>query len=457
MPYVNQEALFASLRREKVLKSGGRSQVSLVRTQTSNMRCIYRVFAGDGQAYRALLSVQCPYLPKVYAVAEEDGTVRVLEEYIQGDRLDEVLSCGPLSEEQSRSIVQQLCYGLRELHALGVVHRDIKPENVILRGSDAVLIDFDVSRISKADQNADTRVMGTAGYAAPEQYGFHQTDARADIYALGVLFNVMLTGQHPSHQLAEGLYGEVIAKCIEVNADRRYGCVEEILSALQAAEQRDRPVKKRKWGWIVGAAVMLCAVVGGLLQNSNTTEPLPSFTPKPTPTPYFNPIVDVSRDVWGNMVAGYTTPFSYDLDGDGKEEDYVFGVTFEQSRRLYGVVMIGDSVGINPGESVVRYVVPCVWRQGENDELQPEYGFTQLLTDPNTTVRYLWNEEAAEPEVLPYDGYWKGGLKVTFPAGQYGTWLYGVSAELNGEKLTAAATTTVYDMAEYLEYMETAP
>ena len=68
------------------------------------------------------------------------------------------------------------------LHGFGVVHREIKPENIIIRGAQAVLIDFDASRMVDPEKNSDTKILGTTGYAAPEQYGFFQTDVRADIF-----------------------------------------------------------------------------------------------------------------------------------------------------------------------------------------------------------------------------------------------------------------------------------
>ena len=91
-----------------------------------------------------------------------------------------------------------MCKALWVLHSLGAVHRDVKPENIILRGSEAVLIDFDAARLYKPEESGDTQVLGTTGFAAPEQYGLSQTDRRADIYAVGILMNVMLTGEHPS-------------------------------------------------------------------------------------------------------------------------------------------------------------------------------------------------------------------------------------------------------------------
>ena len=78
----------------------------------------------------------------------------------------------------------------------------------------------------------DTQILGTAGFAAPEQYGLSQTDRRADIYALGILINVMLTGQHPSQRQAEGRLGRVVERCTRVNPARRYPNVLRLMEAL---------------------------------------------------------------------------------------------------------------------------------------------------------------------------------------------------------------------------------
>ena len=164
--------------------------------------------------------------------AERDGIVAVLEEYIQGDSLAYLLEGALFSHAEARKITMQLCNALWVLHKLGAVHRDIKPENVIIRGSEAILIDFDASRIFKSDTNQDTQILGTTGYAAPEQYGIAQTDERADIYSLGVLLNIMLTGKHPSKELASGRLGRIVQKCAMVNPEKRYKSVLYLMEAL---------------------------------------------------------------------------------------------------------------------------------------------------------------------------------------------------------------------------------
>ena len=207
---------------EKELKRTPTSCVRRLRHKKSGRRYIFRLYQGSGEVYRKLLGISCPNLPKVLETAEKDGKVAVLEEYVNGDTLDLLLEGGTLRPGDARSIALQLCRGLYVLHSLGAVHRDVKPENVIIRGDEAVLIDFDASRIVKEDQRADTVVLGTTGYAAPEQYGISQTDGRADIYSLGVLLNIMLTGKHPSMELAPGKLGRIVQRCTQINPKKRY-------------------------------------------------------------------------------------------------------------------------------------------------------------------------------------------------------------------------------------------
>ena len=156
----------------------------------------------------------------------------MLEEYIEGDSLAELLRGVCFTAAEARETTWQLCQALWVLHSMGAVHRDVKPENVILRGRQAVLIDFDASRLFKGEHSADTRILGTTGYAAPEQYGIAQTDERADIYSLGVLLNIMLTGKHPSKELPHGRWGRVVQKCTMVNPQKRYRSALSLMEAL---------------------------------------------------------------------------------------------------------------------------------------------------------------------------------------------------------------------------------
>ena len=197
----------------KTIKHSERGSVSLLQNKQNGTRFIFRHYRGNGEVYRKLLGISCPNLPQIMETAERDGMVAVLEEYIQGDSLAYLLEGALFSHAEARKITMQLCNALWVLHKL-------------------ILIDFDASRIFKSDTNQDTQILGTTGYAAPEQYGIAQTDERADIYSLGVLLNIMLTGKHPSKELASGRLGRIVQKCTMVNPEKRYKSVLYLMEAL---------------------------------------------------------------------------------------------------------------------------------------------------------------------------------------------------------------------------------
>ena len=216
----------------RVLKEDSEVRILLLRHSVSGQLFVLRDCAGNPELYRRLMTVSSSCLPGVYEVAAQDGRLLVLEEYIQGDTLYSILEQSLFSPGKARQITLQLCDALRILHGFGAVHRDVKPENIILRGGEAVLIDFDASRIRKTSGTSDTVVLGTTGYAAPEQYGLSQTDGRSDIYSLGVVLNVMLTGDHPSVRLAKGHMGRVVRRCTMTSPDQRYPNVLRLAEAL---------------------------------------------------------------------------------------------------------------------------------------------------------------------------------------------------------------------------------
>ena len=226
------EAVITEYATLRVLKQSPRGTVSVVRHKKSGTRYVFRRYSGSGEVYRRLLPVLCPHLPQIMEAAEQDGQTAVLEEYVQGDTLAELLMGARLTEREARQVTMQLCQALHVLHSMGAVHRDVKPENVILRGSDAVLIDFDAARIYKDESESDTQVLGTTGFAAPEQYGIFQSDERADIFSLGVLLNIMLTGKHPSREMAAGKMGRIVRKCTMTAPEQRYQSARALMEVL---------------------------------------------------------------------------------------------------------------------------------------------------------------------------------------------------------------------------------
>ena len=216
----------------RTMKESARGSITLIRHTATNQSFVLRRFRGSAEVYRKLLDYTCPNLPATLEVASQGEDCLVLEEYIPGDTLGFLLRGALFTPAETRSIVEQVCRALWVLHSLGAVHRDVKPENIILRGSEAVLIDFDAARFYKPEETADTQILGTTGFAAPEQYGLSQTDQRTDIFAVGILINIMLTGKHPSKQLASGRLGRVVARCIQVAPNKRYPNVLRLMEDL---------------------------------------------------------------------------------------------------------------------------------------------------------------------------------------------------------------------------------
>ena len=178
-----------------------------------------------------------PGTPKIEELIEEGNTLYVIEEYISGNSLEEILAKeGSFSEEKAADYILRICRILQPLHQQHppMVHRDLKPSNLILTyDGRLVLVDFNSAKSFHPERSQDTILFGTAGYAAPEQYGFSPSAPAADIYALGVLFHKMLTGALPTETNCTGKFSGVIAKCIEIDPKNRYNSVAAFQKAIE--------------------------------------------------------------------------------------------------------------------------------------------------------------------------------------------------------------------------------
>ena len=137
-------------------------------------------------------------LPHVIATYEMPDEFVVVCNFVPGENLEQLLSArGRLSEKDAARLVAQLCEAVAALHAHGIIHRDISPTNVIVAADGAHLIDLGIARFRAEGATHDTTQLGTPGFAAPEQHGFAQTDARTDVYSLGRVLGYLLTGVRP--------------------------------------------------------------------------------------------------------------------------------------------------------------------------------------------------------------------------------------------------------------------
>ena len=186
--------------------------------------------------YEQLASVRIEGVPAVKECVADEGKLIVVEEYVQGRSLKQVLDeHGLLNAEQAYEIAVQLADVLVRLHQLepAIVHRDIKPSNIIIEKNGHVnLIDFNAARHVNADKNEDTRMLGTVYFAAPEQFGFGQSDERTDIYGLGATINYIMTGDKPGAGIAECRFSDILKKCLMVDAKDRYQSAAELRGVL---------------------------------------------------------------------------------------------------------------------------------------------------------------------------------------------------------------------------------
>lgn len=218
------------------LDGNGSEPVFLVKDRRNGKIAVKKYVTADvALLYNRLCGISNPHLAKIYETAWDEKRGVIIEEYINGCTLREYREeRGTLAPQEVFTIMSELCEALTLVHGHGMIHRDINPENIMLSGDGVIkLIDFGIAREVKKEKRQDTTILGTVGYAAPEQFGFSQTDARTDIYALGVLMNVLLTGHFPGEQIYKGTpFEQIIQKCINIDPDKRFQTVMELRGAL---------------------------------------------------------------------------------------------------------------------------------------------------------------------------------------------------------------------------------
>lgn len=274
---------------------------------------VKRLKHGNRQVFEAIQELRSRQIPQVYLMEETEDGLLVAEEYIEGELLSDRIRENTLTEAQYLDIAKQLCTVLAELHnhMPPLIHRDIKPSNIIINSKGIVkLIDFDSSRVYKEDSDGDTRLLGTEKYAAPEQYGFSQTDSRSDIYSLGVVFGSF---SDFFSEAGRKRWNKLVERCTLFAPESRFQTVEEILREIIKIENI-KTGRTIKMGIGAGALVILAGVMILLLMSGDAgknkekagTESIPpaeeissaiqpedgthqGVTPEPSPTSSLTP------------------------------------------------------------------------------------------------------------------------------------------------------------------------
>jgi len=293
---------------------------------------------------RAAAALNHPNIAAVHDVLDVEGQVVVVFEYVEGDTLAARLQRGPLSVADAVEITWQLADALAAAHAQGVIHRDLKPSNVVVAPDGrAKVLDFGIARLVPAGADMSASVpgtiggglVGTPGYAAPEQYLSRNVDGRADLYSLGVMLFEMIAGHRPfpSHdaiQLAtsvlrddapqlpsSGLWvppqlAHLVQRLLEREPSRRPASGEEVLVELSPLRDTESsPLARRTvlmrqrvpTSTLVVAALTLAAVAAIVVRLQWNARPQGPEAPVVAVLPLTNSSGDVANDYLGAGLA----------------------------------------------------------------------------------------------------------------------------------------------------------
>lgn len=236
---------------------------------------------------KMLKKLHHPALPQIIDIFEDDERVIIVEDYVEGMSLKDYLKKNKrVDEAQGLKWFYELCMVLKYLHSQTpnpIIYRDMKPANIMLKPDNTLkLIDFGIAREYKHDSSADTTYIGTKGYAAPEQFGKAQTDARTDIYSLGITMYHLLSGKSPYEppyqfipirrlvpELSRGIE-YILNKCVQPEPENRYQNVDELIYDLTHIYRFDlgyRKAKRTRRLKACGIAVMFAASIGLILSG----------------------------------------------------------------------------------------------------------------------------------------------------------------------------------------------
>ncbi len=293
----------------KKVGQGGMSIVYLAMDNRLNKQWAVKEIKNDGSKSTATLlkglereanilkDVDHPVLPRIVDIINENGTIYVVMDFVEGRPLSDVLKAeGAQNQEKVIEWGRALASALDYLHSMNppIIYRDMKPSNVMLKPDGSVkLIDFGTAKEYIVENNADTTALGTRGYAAPEQFGdsqghgIYNTDARTDIYNLGATLYHLVTGKNPCEppyeikpirqwnpMLSSG-FERIIQKCCQPSPEDRYQSCSELLYALDHYNELDDAYKAKAKQKIAVFSIMAglslisagCAVVGGIKKN----------------------------------------------------------------------------------------------------------------------------------------------------------------------------------------------
>ena len=249
----------------------------LIRDRDTDLLVVRRrIPAESAETYERIRRISHPGLQEVYFIRAEAGNLYAYCAWVEGESLRERLKKG-ITEKEALIWIRDVLDALEVLHSADppIVHRDLKPENIVISPDGrAHIIDYGAARFYKEASGSDTHMIGTRGYAAPEQYGFGQSDERTDLYACGILIDEMMT-----HAGLERKYAHVVGRCTHIFPEKRYASAASVRRAIEFCAL---PAGFRTVGRIAAAAAAVCAAIALIRfipRVGKETEPESTVTP----------------------------------------------------------------------------------------------------------------------------------------------------------------------------------
>ena len=357
-----------------------------------------------------------PSLPRIVDIIDNGETIFVVMDYIEGESLDKILlEYGAQPEELVIAWAKQLCDVLSYLHSQKppIIYRDMKPANIMLKPEGNIkIIDFGIAREYKEQSLADTTVLGTKGYAPPEQYS-GQTDARSDIFALGMTMHHLLTGIDPrggekyvpvrmwNPELSEGIE-IIIDKCVQPAAENRYQNCSDLLYDLEhpdlITKDYKRSQKRKLRAFVISGVLAVALAASGITCrvaartiNNNDYENLLSVSESTAVDDKIDSYMK-AIDIYPDKLDGYEKMLTaYEDDGTfgKKQNDQFLGVYnrnkagFDTSSKEYAELnyQIGmmyfnyytDEDGSYSFSNRVQKAISFFELNAKNDNISPEF------------------------------------------------------------------------------------
>lgn len=332
-------------------------------------------------------------VPEYMDFWNEEGFSCLLREYVPGRTLTDLIGQdGPLPPVSASALAEKLCRHVRLFHMQEppIIHRDIKPDNIVITDTGNIrLVDFETARNYKTDQERDTICMGTRGYAAPEQFGFGQTDERSDIYAIGKVLFYLLTGECEDMDVSSisskgaAFLKRVILRCCAYDPEQRYQNVDQVISDLEKWQRPAFQLRFRLYALSGLLGLMSLALVVLGVQNHQLRQQL-AAAPE-------NQIFDS-----GTVNAAWN-PYLFQKDVSSILEFYEKGENTELARTCEALV---EELYEN---EQIRQVEPVAYWQLTETELT-EYG-TRRMGYEYIADRLAWNDYLIVHRLGSYEEY----------------------------------------------------